>query len=141
MTTKPATALPAATTVLGSDLIVIVKGGIFYRTTAAELISGLPAATDSTKGIMVATDKLALTTLSTQMSSILAPPSTAIASAASITVPAGRYHITLSGTTEVTTVVGMTPRVPYSVSYPSGAGLTFMGETMKAGDTLLFIDA
>jgi hypothetical protein len=126
---------------LSTDVVVIVKGGIFYRTTVDALRQGLATATASSKGLLSASDKLALDTAVSQVASILTPPSTPIASAATIAIPAGRYDITLSGTTEVTAVTGMVPRVLYKMYYPTGAGLTFLGNDVRAGDApLLFAD-
>lgn len=140
MTTKPAGSLPSAPSVTGADIVVIVKGGLFYRTTVDGLRAGMATATSEGKGLLSAADKVILDSLNTTVASLVAPTSTPIASAASIAIPAGRYHITLSGTTEVTSVTGAVPRVLYTVSYPSGAGVIFMGEPMKAGDVLPFID-
>jgi cytochrome c biogenesis protein CcdA len=64
-----------------------------------------------------------------------------VASATSIAIPAGAYTITLTGTTTITEVTGLVPRKEYIFSYPSGAGLIFMGEAMQAGDVLLATDA
>lgn len=140
MTTKPVSELPSTVSPVANDVVVIVRGGLFYQTTVDYLRTGMAVATSGGKGLMSAADKVSLDSLKTQMAAILAPQSTTIASAASITIPAGKYHFSLTGTTEVTSVVGLTPRVLYSVDYPSGAGLTFMGTAMQAGETLLFID-
>lgn len=141
MTAKPISSLPLATTADGTDVVVLVIGGVYHRIALADFIDGLPTVTTSARGIMSAADKTNLSSLLTQVSQVVAPVSTPIASAASIAIPAGSYHITLSGTTTITEVTGMVPRLVYTISYPAGAGLTFMGELMKAGDVLSYIDA
>jgi hypothetical protein len=141
MTAKPVGSLPLATTSSGTDILILVVGGVYHKINLADLIQGLPAATTSTRGVMTATDKANLTGLLTQVSQVVAPISTPIVSEDTITIPAGSYHITLTGTTTINNIVGLVPRQTYAFSYPSGAGLTLRGEQMKAGDVLLLTDA
>lgn len=140
MTLKPVGTLPTPTNVAGTDVVILVIGGVFHRTTVQGLIQGMATATSGGKGLLSAQDKVIIDALNTQVSALSAPPSTPIASATTITIPPNRYHITLSGTTTINTVQGLVARKLYTFSYPSGAGLTFLGEVMKAGDILPVID-
>jgi hypothetical protein len=140
MTTKSVSTLPVPPFVAGGDTVVIVKGGLFHRTTVDGLKQGMDVAAPSGKGLMSAADKLALDSIGAQLGNLLNQPSTPIASAATITIPPGRYHITLTGTTNVVNVIGLVPRALYTIDYPSGAGLEFRNEPMLAGDSLLIAD-
>lgn len=140
MTTQPVNSLPAATTAAVSDIAVLVQNGTYKKATLAILTSGLPAATTTANGTMSAADKQTLNLTVEQISNLVAPISTPIASAGTITVPSGRYVITLTGTVNITSVSGLVPRVRYVFSYPTGAGLTFLGEQMLAGDVVEVID-
>lgn len=124
----------------GVDLVSFSVGGIFKKTTVDNLKSGMSVATSETKGLMSAADKVTLTNLNTQVSAIVAPPSAPVVSAETIAIPSGRTHITLTGTTTIQAITGMTPRVRYTFSYPSGAGITFLGEPLSAGDVVEVID-
>lgn len=140
MTLTQVGSLPEASTIAGNDTVVIVVGGKFYRTTVDFLKQGMAVATESAKGLMSSTDKSLLNTINSQLSALVAPTSAPVATAATIAVPSGKYHITLSGVTNVTDVTGLIPRVIYTFSYPAGAGITFLGEQMKAGDVITLID-
>jgi hypothetical protein len=140
MTLQPVNSLPVATTATTSDIAVLVQSGIYKKATLTVLATGLPEASTVAKGLMSAIDKQTLALTVEQISNLVAPVSTPIASAATIAVPSGRYVITLSGTTEITSVTGLVPRVRYVFSYPTGTGLTFLGEPMLAGDVVEVID-
>jgi hypothetical protein len=140
MTLKPIGALPTAASVTGTDLVSIAIGGVFYRTTVNGLLQGMTTATAGGKGLLSAADKIIIDALNTQVAALSAPPSTPIVASTTITIPQNRYHITLSGTTTITTVQGMVARKVYTFSYPAGAGLVFLGEAMQAGDILSAID-
>ena len=139
MTLTNITSLPDATPT-GVDLVSFSVGGIFKKTTVDNLKSGMSNATSESKGLMSAADKVTLTNLNTQVSAIVAPPSAPIVAATTITIPSGRTHLTLTGTTAIQTITGMTPRVRYTFSYPSGEGLVFLGEPLVAGDVVEVID-
>lgn len=141
MTPKPIGSLPEATTSTGTDVLAIVVGGVYYRIVLAKLADGLASATTSVRGLMSAASMTLLQSVSDALSKLTNPVSTPIAAAASIAIPAGSYTITLTGTTEITAVTGMVARKTYIFSYPSGAGLIFMGEAMVAGDVLPVVDA
>ncbi len=140
MTLQPVNSLPAATGATTSDVAVLVQSGIYKKATLSVLVTGLPEASTIAKGLMSATDKQTLNLTIEQISNLVAPVSTPIASAGTIAIPSGRYIITLSGTTEITSVTGLVPRVRYVFSYPTGTGLTFLGEPMLAGDVVEVID-
>lgn len=140
MTTQSVNSLPAATAASASDISILVQGGAYKKASLSVLTTGLPEATTTAKGVMSSIDKQTLLLLVDQLSNLVAPTSTPIASASTITIPSGRYVITLSGTTPITSVSGLVPRVRYVFSYPTGAGLTFLGEQMLAGDLVEIID-
>jgi hypothetical protein len=140
MITQPVNSLPAAIDASPSDIAVLVQNGTYKKATITVLTTGIPEATTITKGAMSSLDKQTLNLLVEQISNLVAPTSTPIASAGTITVPNGRYVITLSGTTNITSVSGLVPRVRYVFSYPTGTGLTFLGEQMLAGDVVEIID-
>lgn len=140
MILQPVNSLPVATTASNTDITILVQSGIFKQSTLTVLANGLPEASTLSKGLMSASDKSNLGLVIEQISNLVAPVSTPIASAATIVIPSGRYVITLSGTTTITAVTGLVPRVRYVFSYPTGAGLTFLGEQMLAGDTVEIID-
>lgn len=140
MTTQPVNSLPEATTANAADITILVQGGVYKKATLTAFTTGLPEANTLNKGLMSSVDKQSLNLAIEQISNLVAPPSAPIISAATITVPSGRYVITLSGTTNITSVNGLVPRVKYVFSYPTGAGLTFLGEQMLAGDVVEVID-
>jgi hypothetical protein len=140
MTTQPVNSLPAAITATASDIAVLVQSGTYKKATLSVLLTGLPEATTLAKGLMSSIDKQTLNLTVEQVSNLVAPTSTPIASAATITIPSGKYVITLSGTTNITSVSGLVPRVRYVFNYPTGTGLTFLGELMLAGDVVEIID-
>jgi hypothetical protein len=141
MTSKRASQLPTPPTDLtGSETAIVVIGGLFYRTTVDGLRQGIATATPLQKGLLSAADKAQLDGILPAVAALTAPPSTPIISASTITVPPNRFHITLSGTTPITVVQGLVPRKLYTFSYPAGAGLTFLGETLQAGDVVSVID-
>jgi hypothetical protein len=140
MTLQPVNSLPAATVATTSDIAVLVQSGTYKKATLSVLVTGLPEASTVAKGLMSSIDKQSLNLSIEQISNLVAPVSTPIASAATIAIPGGRYVITLSGTTEITSVTGLVPRVRYVFSYPTGTGLTFLGEPMLAGDVVEVID-
>jgi hypothetical protein len=140
MTTQPVNSLPAAISAIPSDIAILVQNGTYKKSTIAIFTTGIPEASTVEKGAMSAVDKQTLNLLVEQLSNLIAPISTPIASAGTITVPNGRFVITLSGTTNITLVSGLVPRVRYVFSYPTGTGLTFLGEQMLAGDVVEIID-
>lgn len=140
MTLQPINSLPTATDPIGSDILPLVVSGLYRKVTVANLSKGLPLADNLNKGLMSTVDKTNLDSVIVQVSNLVAPVSTPIASASTITIPSGRYVITLSGTTNINTLVGIVPRIRYVFYYPTGTGLTFLGEPMKAGDTVEIID-
>lgn len=140
MTLQPVNSLPAATTATVSDIAVLVQSGTYKKATIAVLTTGIPEATTTAKGAMSASDKQTLNLTVEQISNLVAPTSTPIVATANITIPSGKYIITLSGTTNITSVSGLVPRVRYVFSYPTGTGLTFLGEQMLAGDVVEIID-
>lgn len=140
MNPQPFSSLPSTAGSTGADELLIVIGGVYHRIPVAGLRDALPIATTSYRGMLSAADKQNLDNILSQVSALIAPQTTPIVAASSITVPANRYFITLSGTTEITQILGMTPRKPYTFYYPSGAGVTIMGNKMLAGDVLQLID-
>lgn len=140
MTTQPVNSLPAATTANVSDIAILVQNGTYKKITLELLKDGLPEASTVSNGLMSAIDKQTLNLTVEQISNLIAPVSTPIASSATITIPSGKYVITLSGTTNITVVNGLVPRVRYVFNYPTGTGLTFLGEQMLAGDIVEIID-
>jgi hypothetical protein len=140
MTLQPINSLPTATAATAADILPLVVSGLYRKVTVENLAKGIPVATTSVKGLMSDADKTNLESVIVQVSNLVAPVSTPIASASTITIPSGRYVITLSGTTTVNALVGIAPRIKYVFYYPTGTGLTFLGEPMKAGDTVEIID-
>jgi|688.fasta_scaffold1282607_2 hypothetical protein len=140
MILQPINSLPTATAATSSDVLPLVVSGLYKKVTVENLAKGIPVATTSVKGLMSDADKTNLESVIVQVSNLVAPVSTPIASASTITIPSGRYVITLSGTTTVNTLVGIVPRIKYVFYYPTGTGLTFLGEPMKAGDVVEIID-
>ena len=140
MTLQPINSLPTASPAQQSDITVLIQGGIYKKVTLSGLVNAFPDATIITKGLMSAIDKQTLNLTVEQISNLVAPVSTPVASASIIAVPSGRYFITLSGTNEITGITGLVPRVKYVFSYPTGVGLTFLGEPMLAGDLVEVID-
>jgi hypothetical protein len=140
MTLQPINSLPTATAATASDILPLVVSGLYRKVTVENLAKGIPVATTSVKGLMSDADKTNLESVIVQVSNLVAPVSTPIASASTITIPTGRYVITLSGTTTVNALVGIVPRIKYVFYYPTGTGLTFLGEPMKAGDVVEIID-
>jgi hypothetical protein len=140
MTLQPVNSLPAATIANSTDIAVLVQNGTYKKSTLTVLVTGLPEANTGDKGLMSAIDKQTLNLTVEQISNLVAPVSTPIVSAATIAIPSGRYVITLSGTTTINSVTGLVPRVRYVFSYPTGTGLTFLGEPMLAGDVVEIID-
>jgi hypothetical protein len=140
MTLQPINSLPTATAATASDILPLVVSGLYRKVTVENLAKGIPVATTSVKGLMSDADKTNLESVIVQVSNLVAPVSTPITSASTITIPSGRYVITLSGTTTVNALVGIVPRIKYVFYYPTGTGLTFLGEPMKAGDVVEIID-
>lgn len=141
MTTQPVNSLPTASTAATTDILVLVQGGTYKKIAVTNLKSGIPTATSTTNGLMSASDKDNLDAYGSQIASVVAPSSYSLAASGTLTVgDSSKYVITLTGTTTITSVVGLTPRVKYIFSYPSGAGLTFLGEPMQAGDVFEVID-
>lgn len=140
MTLQPINSLPLVTAGSPSDILPLVVAGLYKRVTIENFAKGIPVATTSVKGLMSDADKTNLESVIVQVSNLVAPVSTPIASASTITIPTGRYVITLSGTTNINTLIGIVPRIKYVFYYPTGTGLTFLGEPMKAGDTVEIID-
>lgn len=140
MTLQPINSLPLASAANASDVLPLVVSGLYRRVTVQNLTNGIPVATTGLKGLMSSSDKTNLESVIGQVSNLVAPVSTPIASASTITIPTGRYVITLSGTTNINALVGIVPRIKYVFYYPTGTGLTFLGEPMKAGDTVEIID-
>jgi hypothetical protein len=140
MNLQPINSLPESTNPSATDILVAVVSGAYRRLQMANLVKALPLATTSVKGLMGSSDKDALNSLIGNMTDLVAPANQAIASASTITIPSGKYLITLSGTTTINTVVGLVPRVRYMFYYPTGAGLNFLGEEMKAGDFVEVVD-
>jgi hypothetical protein len=140
MTLQPINSLPTATAATASDILPLVVSGLYRKVTVENLAKGIPVATTSEKGLMSDIDKTNLESVIVQVSNLVAPVSTPIASASTITIPSGRYVITLSGTTNINALTGIVPRIKYVFYYPTGTGLTFLGEPMRAGDTVEIID-
>lgn len=140
MTLQPINSLPVTTAAAAADILPLVVSGLYRRVTVENLAKGIPVATTSVKGLMSDIDKTNLESVIVQVSNLVAPVSTPIASASTITIPSGRYVITLSGTTNINALIGIVPRVKYVFYYPTGTGLTFLGEPMRAGDTVEIID-
>jgi hypothetical protein len=141
MTTQPVNSLPTATSAATNDILVIVQSGVYKKIGVNNIKTGITNATNSTPGLMSATDKDNLDTYGSQIAAVVAPSTFSLAAASTLTITdPSKYVITLTGTTAITSVVGLTPRVKYAFSYPSGAGLTFLGEPMQAGDVFEVID-
>ena len=138
---KPINQLPVRNTPAEDDIVILIVDGVAYKAQLADALAVLPVATTLEKGLMSAADKIALnaataaiTTLNNQVSGILNPTHATIASANTITVPAGVSFVTLTGTTTITAINGMTNYKPVWFAYPSGAGLTILGKSLRAGD-------
>lgn len=141
MTPQPVNSLPTASSASTTDITILVQGGVYKKITISDLKSGIPTATNSVNGLMSAGDKTNLDTYGGQIASLVAPSSITLAASSTLALTdTSKYVITLTGTTAITSVVGLTPRVKYIFSYPTGTGLTFLGEPMRAGDVFEVID-
>ena len=130
--------LPAQDVVNETDLVLLVDGAENKQAPVAQLIEGMPVATTVQKGLMSAADKAAFATLQSQVLVQTGVVTSAVVAAATIALPSGINGIILSGTTTVTAVTGASPFKLYFASYPTGAGVTFLGTPMVAGDMVWF---
>lgn len=130
----PITSLPADTTPAAGDFMVMISGGLAYKVDVPNLRKAIDIVTVLAKGLMSATDKVALDDASTKLSSIFNPVAASIPSAASIAIPALATFVVITGTTTVTTVTGVTNYRPVFLYYPVGAGIIILGNVVQAGD-------
>jgi hypothetical protein len=131
----PETTLPATT-----DLLPVVNAGVTKKVTLENLTAGQPIATTINKGLMSAADKVLLTQLGVDVTTLVnAPAVVTVASAATITLPnSGKVDvIVLTGTTTITDVQGVVNYRLYTFHYPSGAGVNLLGNPLVAGQSLL----
>lgn len=135
----PIPSLPPQATPLSTDLLLLVSGGLAVQATLGSILSALAVATSSSKGLMSATDKLVFDQTVQDVVNLIAPSAVTIASAASITVPAGKYFIIITGTTEITNITLPVKGVPFMFYYPAGAGITILGSPVQALDAPLQI--
>lgn len=141
MTPIPIPSLPSQDTPEAVDLLLLMVGGVANKATLGSILSALAVATTGSKGLMSATDKVVLDTNTTNLNNLVNAVSQALPASATLIVPSGKYFITLSGTTEVTNLVLPTKNITYYIWYPTGAGVTVMGQPIEAGDPPLeFID-
>ena len=136
--TQPISSLPSATPD-GVDIFLLLKGGIAKQATIADIRLALALATETDKGLLSASDKTILDLNASELAAILAPTTYTIASAATISVASGATFVILTGTTTVTGITGLTTGYPVQFYYPTGAGLTFLGNTVQAGDPPLIV--
>lgn len=135
----PIPSLPVQNPPLPIDLILLVSGGVAYQAALGNILSALAVATTLSKGLMSATDKLTLDQLTQDVVHLIAPLAVTIASAASITVPAEKYFVIITGTTTITSITLPVKGVTFSFYYPAGAGVTIIGNPVQAGDAPLQI--
>jgi len=120
--------------------VPIVDGGQNKKCKLLNLVKGMPEATGSQKGLMSADQVNQLDDLQERVDTLYARPVVQnIASAATITVSSGTDVIRLSGTTDVTTVNTPDEYKIYTVHYPTGTGLSFLGTPLTAGSAILLI--
>ena len=131
--------LTEVTTPSPTDLLYIVSGGADKKVQLANLTPGLPVASQVQKGLQSAADKTALDNVVADVATLKSPLTATVASAASIAIPSNTYRVVLTGTTTVTVLVGLENYRTYTFFYPAGAGLTFMGLNMQAGDVYQFV--
>lgn len=121
------------------DLLYLVKvTGGDRQVQVQNLRTGLPVATEVEKGLQSAADKVLLGQLAAAVAELESPTVQTLESAATLVVPPGVFNIVLTGTTEVTATSGMTDYRLYNIFYPTGAGVTFMGEALAAGGFLQY---
>jgi hypothetical protein len=137
VTIKPITALAAQLTPEAANLILLIVNGVARRAALGDIRTAIAVATSLEKGLMSATDKESLDVVVTEIAKLLNPSSITIPSADTITVTGGRTMIVLTGTTPINNILGLTNNRPVYFYYPTGAGLTIKGESMKAGDSPL----
>lgn len=131
---QPVTGLPSDTTPSATDILLLIVAGVAQQAQLGNILPALAIATESTKGLLSAADKVSLDTLVAQVASILAPQPVTIATSGTINIPFGTSFVILTGTTTVTSITGMTNNYPVFFYYPSGGGLTFLGQPVQAGD-------
>ena len=135
----PVTSLPVDAAPNGAEAILLYQGGVAKQAVLATIVDGLPVATEAAKGLLAAVDKATLDGLVTEVTNILNPPSVTVASTSTINVPAGYFFVILTGTTTITNITGLVTNALYEFYYPAGAGLTFMGNPVQAGDAPLVV--
>lgn len=132
--------LPETTNPASSVLVPVVESGVTKKAAASNLVKAFPVATGSEKGLMSATDKTNLTQALADIAALQADPTVeTIASSATITIASGTDVVVLTGTTNVTTVNTPSAYKVFIIHYPTGAGLTFMGTALTAGNAILAI--
>lgn len=134
---QPITNLPVDANPSATDVLLLIVAGVAQQANLGNILPALAIATETTKGLLSAADKLALDQVVAQMVTILAPTPINILSAPTISIPYGTNTVILSGTTPVTNITGLTNNFPVRFYYPTGAGLTFMGYPVVAGDAPL----
>ncbi|MEI6870661.1 MAG: hypothetical protein WCL08_00125 [Verrucomicrobiota bacterium] len=137
--TVPISSLPVQATPTGTDLTVLLVNGVAKQAALANLRMALDVATEIEKGLMSATDKGILDLIAPQVAAILAPTTYTIASAATISVPTNATFVVLTGTVAITNIIGLTTGHPCDFYYPTGIGLTFLGNPVQAGDAPLTV--
>jgi hypothetical protein len=119
-------------------LLVAVSDAEPHKVKASNLISALPVSTSLSKGLQSAADKVALDSAIADVAVLKSPLVATVASASTVVVPASTFQVILTGTTNVTSLAGLANYRTYTFFYPTGAGLTFMGLNMQAGDVYQF---
>lgn len=123
-----------------TDVLPVVNLGTTKKVQVQHLGDGMPVATSSAKGLMSAADKVALAQAQADIAELQTHPvSVTVASASNVAIPDGADVILLTGTTSVASVSDGVPYKTYTFAYPSGAGLTFLGVVMSAGDALVAV--
>jgi len=131
---KTVTSLDPRDTPEASDLILLIVNGLAKRANLEDVRKALAVVTDLEKGLMSASDKVALTNAIANIAKLFGPTSITLASAASIAIPANTLFVTITGTTNITEVTGLANNRHTWFYYPTGAGLTILGEPVKALD-------
>lgn len=125
---------------LATDVLPVVNLGLTKKVQLQNIKDAIPVATTTAKGMMSAADKVDLAQAQADITELQSHPvSVTVASASNVVIPDGSDVILLTGTTNVASVSNGVPYKTYTFAYPSGAGLTFLGVVMSAGDALVAV--
>lgn len=136
---KTLSSLDPRGTPVATDLIMVMAAGLAKKLDLGDVRIALAVATATEKGLMSATDKSILGRLNTEVGNLYTPQNITLASATSLALPPDTLFVTVTGTTEITSIANLASNRPTYINYPTGAGIVILGETVKAGDPPLAV--